>query len=478
MAGIWEEDEEIEHPQEKGLRPSYFERLVSLFIKRIVFGGFRVLFHPSNAFFAAVMLLIVGSVTGIVLIKDNFSNNDNLLKYCFVFESLVSVLFILVAGLRYLRFPNRITITVFIIGCLGFGPISVFMVESQYYDDMFKSVFWGWQIICFSLWIGVLVFNFFLFFRSLLTGLMGKSVWLGASEGRILFREFLLVLLLLNGFLTAFLPINAIFLSNHDSLFNIQFESYLFILLAVSGWIIAALWFTKGGLPVYVFVTIHTFFFCFSTYHLWLAISPQITGLIVSIDVLFLAFMLLYSSQATTKRLENVERPTQIKDETSPSFTSFGVTYQLSNTSLSLLALFAGLLLGFHAFAMNRILDEDPSIFSWEYHRIAYYCTILLIFSLPIIFYFWPSKLTSMNYLLTDREALSKLYQMIKTDPIIRNWRKELLTTIRRRLLGDSQADLGAISRKVGSRLFGFIGEALRQRNDRDNNDEDYDEDR
>ncbi|MFX1512886.1 MAG: hypothetical protein ACFFCQ_09895 [Promethearchaeota archaeon] len=477
MVSIWEEDEETEHSQEDELRSSYFERLVSLFIKRIVFGGFRVLFHPSNAFFATTMFLIIVSVTGIALIIRTYPQDSNLLEYCLVFESLISILFIFIAGFRYVNLSERLTTILFIISCLAAGPASIFIVESVHFDNILNSVFWGWQLICFWLWISVLVFNFFLFFRSLLTGIMGKTVWIGASEGRILFKEFLIVLLILNGLLTLFIPTQIIFLNNQDSLYSVQLEPFLFILIALCGWIITVLWFTRGKLSLFVFVTIHTFFFCFSTYHLWLAISPQISGLVASIDVIFLGFMLLYSAQATTKRLEDIENPTRTEDNSKNSFTSFGITYQLSNTSLTLLAVITGLLLGFHAFAINRIMDKDPAYFSWEYHRIAYYCTLLLITSLPIVFHFWPSKLESMNYLLTDREALIKLYQIVKTDPNVRNWRKELFSAIKKRLIGDYSPDLGVISRKVGSKLMGFVGEVLRDRNDNRYDDEDSKED-
>ncbi|MFX1252696.1 MAG: hypothetical protein ACFFCZ_13905 [Promethearchaeota archaeon] len=443
-------------PPPEIIKTSFVERLVMAFIKRVLFGGLKVLKDKNNIFWGGItfILILITGILAILFLLPNyypevpFLVNERLLQTFIHFQVLVAISFLLVALLRWIGVNTKwsMIVTGFFIILSVMLVIYFIYLQNPFLDispDLFSSVLKASWNPMFIVWIFVIAVSPFLMARDYFTGLTGKAMWLGASEGRILFGEILKIVFLAS-FGILILAFIRVLVPTPDAVtFLFEEEKFLFLGIFAFIWVIMLYWlFFSNNKLNYVFVTTLTVYYVYSLYHFFLAASPQVSNISSILDIVIALVMTLFAVQANAKRIEGASG----KIEALPD-------YGFTKRQLGLLLCILAGALATWSFALNIFLnpvDGGPRVFSFILHRTQAYFVAFVIIGLTFAFIFLPQYRYVLNYHMSDAEAIKKIWELI---------REEIAPLQRQIITGAAKAITTApITRTIGGFLKRWTG--------------------
>ncbi|MFX0090541.1 MAG: hypothetical protein ACFFBD_02165 [Candidatus Hodarchaeota archaeon] len=439
------------------MKKSFVERLLMAFIKRMLFGGVKVLKDKNNIFWGVltVLILLGTAVAAILLVLPSiypgvpYLMTQELFQTFIYFQVFVALSFLLVALLRLLNLNTKNLMIITLVLIALSAVISFYFVYLQnpllsYPSEMFLSTLTGFWIGMFVVWLFIVSVSPFLMARDYLTGLTGKAMWLGASEGRILFGEILKTVFLASVLILALAAFRVLNPTEGTVLFLFEGEKYLFLGVFAITWGLMFYWlFLSNHKLNFVFVTTLVVYYTYSLYHFFLGASPQISNVSGILDVALALLMTLFAVQANARRIDKPNKRIEELPE-----------YRFTKKQLALLMGILSGILGTWSFTLNTLLDLNagPRVMSFVLHRTQAYFVSFVIIGLSLVFIFLPQYRYVLNYHMSDKEAIKKIWELIKNE--IGSLQKQVV-------VGAAKAiTTASLTRAVGS----FLGRWVAQR--------------
>ncbi|MFX0061564.1 MAG: hypothetical protein ACFFC7_05200 [Candidatus Hermodarchaeota archaeon] len=404
------------------IKTSFVERLVMAFIKRVLFGGLKVLKDKNNIFWGGITLILIltTGIIAILFILPNYYSEvpflvtETIFQTFIHFQVLVAISFLLVALLRWIGVNTKwsMIVTGFFIILSAMLVIYFIYLQNSFLNispDLFGIILKTFWTAMFIIWIFIIAVSPFIMAREFFTGLTGKTMWLGASEGRILFGEILKIVFLAS-FGILVLALFRVLVPTSDALpFLFDEEKFLFLGIFAFIWIIMLYWlFFSNNKLNYVFVTTLAVYYVYSLYHFFLAASPQLSNISSLLDIVIALVMTLFAVQANAKRIEGSTK----KIEALPD-------YGFTKRQLGLLLCILAGALATWSFALSIFLnpiDGGPRVFSFILHRTQTYFVAFVIIGLTFVFIFLPQYRYVLNYHMSDAEAIKKIWELIREE--------------------------------------------------------------
>ncbi|MFX1535800.1 MAG: hypothetical protein ACFFDI_16420, partial [Promethearchaeota archaeon] len=409
-------------PPSEIIKQSFVERLVMAFIKRVLFGGLKVLKDKNNIFWGGITLILV-LTTGLIAVLFILPNyypeipllvTEELFQTFIHFQVLVAISFLLVALLRWIGANTKLSmiVTGFLIILSAVLVIYFIYLQNSFLDfspGLFSLILKSCWTVMFVVWIFIIAVSPFIMARDFFTGLTGKTMWLGASEGRILFGEILKIVFLASFGILMLAFFRVLVPTPETVTFLFEEEKFLFLGVFAFVWIIMLYWlFFSNNKLNYVFVTTLTVYYVYSLYHFFLAASPQLSNISSVLDVVIALVMTLFAVQANARRIEGSTR----KIEALPD-------YGFTKRQLGLLLCILAGTLATWSFSLNIFLnpvDGGPRVLSFILHRSQTYFVAFVIVGLTFVFIFLPQYRYVLNYHMSDAEAIKKIWELIREE--------------------------------------------------------------
>jgi len=360
---------------------SYFERVLGWYFRNIVFGGLKVLRERRFLPFS-VSAFILGFITTVfVAFKDHVKFFDEyfesflLLEAIFVISLLISSLFVL-KGKTYPIFGLTLGFTLF------------FIFSLSEYNFFSEDDFYNFTITTFYAWILILSIGIFSLVHNFFTSWVGKTVWMGNPENRVLFSPLLKFVMVISSLFPLYL-----FFS----------EEQFIAIIALIAWILFFLCFficPKRWENGNVFAAIIGFSFFFVLYHIvfMLEISENI-GSLLTIDYFLILIGCFYSIQALSRKI----RKSQAQ-----------ILKNISEERIILLLISAAL--GFHVFAVRIALaldSKDPAV---RFHKFSAVTLTIILLAALILFTFSRNFRDWTTYIPSNKETFKKLLSLLTAE--------------------------------------------------------------
>lgn len=362
-------------------RLSYFERVFGWYFRNVVFGGLKVLRERRFLPFS-VSAFILGFITTVFVgFKDHVKFFDEyfdfflLLEAIFVISLLISSPFVL-KGKTSLVFGLTFGFTVFFIFSLN---KNYFFSEDDFYD---------FTITTFYAWILILSIGLFSLMHNFFTSWVGKVVWMGNPEKRVLFSPLLKFVMAIS----SLFPLYLFFLEEQ---FIAIIALIAWILFFVSFFIYPRRWINGN-----VFAAIIGFSFFFVLYHIifMLKISENM-GPLLTIDYFLILIGCFYSIQVLSRKI----RKSQAQ-----------ILKNIGEERIILPLISAAL--GFHVFALRIALaldSKDPAV---RFHKFSAIALTVILLTALIIFTFSRNFRDWTSYIPSNKETFKKLLSLLTAE--------------------------------------------------------------
>ena len=360
---------------------SYFERVFGWYFRNVVFGGLKVLrerrFLPFSisAFILGFLTTVFIGFKDHVKFFDEYYDSFLLLEAIFLVSLLISSSFVL-KGKTYPVFGLTFGLTLFFIISLH---ENFFFSEDHFYDFTITT-FYAWIVIL-SIGIFSLVHNFF-------TSWVGKVVWMGNPEKRVLFSPLLKFVIAISSLVPLYL-----FFSEEQLMAITALIAW--ILFFVSFFIYPRRW-DNGN----VFAAIIGFSFLFILYHIifMLRISENIDPLL-TIDYFLILTGCFYSIQALSRKIRksNVQILKKIGEER--------IILPLISAAL-----------GFHVFALRIALaldSKDPAV---RFHKFSAIALTVILLTALFLFTFSQNFRDWTTYIPSNKKTFKKFLSLLTAE--------------------------------------------------------------